>query len=275
MSRHERLRAHAFGTIGHRYTTRDTILYALGCGAGADDLDLVYEPGLIALPTLASMLAYPGNWYADPDVGLDAARIVHGSERIELTGDLPVEGHVRATPEIVAIHDKGPGRGALVISRREIRDAETGRLLATVTQRAFCRGDGGVGGADPMPMPAPLPDRAPDRVVALTTSTRAAAIFRLMGDDNPLHVDPAFAAAAGFPRPILHGLATLGHVARVILRDAPGRSVRVMDARFTAPVVPGDALDIELWDTGAGRAFRVRVGQRIVVDNGEVLFGTG
>jgi acyl dehydratase len=275
MSRHERLLAHGFSTIDHRYTKRDTILYALGCGAGAEELDLVYEQNLIALPALASMLAYPGNWYADPAIGLDAMRIVHGSERIELTGDLPVDGHVTATPRIVAIHDKGLGLGALIISQREIRAAETGQLLATVTQRAFCRGDGGLGGDAAAPVPAPVPDRAPDRVVVLQTSPRAAALYRLMGDDNPLHIDPAFAAAAGFAKPILHGLATLGHAARAILRDAPGRSVRMIDARFTAPVVPGDRLEVDLWDTEVGRAFRARVGQRVVIDNGEVAFGAG
>lgn len=275
MSRHDLLLSHRFPIIEHRYTRRDTIFYALGCGAGADELDLVYERDLIALPTLASMLAHPGNWFADPALGLDAVRVVHASERIELAADLPVEAHVTGTQRIVAIHDRGPRRGALVTTQREIRDAKTGHLLATVTQRALCRGDGGMGGDAPAPVPALMPDRAPDRVVTLQTSPRAAAIFRLMGDDNPLHIDPAFAAAAGFARPILHGLSTLGHAARAILRDAPGRSVRMMEARFTAPVVPGDRLEVDLWDTSTGRAFRARVGQRVVIDNGEVAFGAG
>ena len=275
MTKYERLRKVEWPEITHRYEKRDTILYALGCGAGAEDLDLVHERHLIALPTMASVLAYPGNWYADPDVDLDARLIVHGSERIELTGDLPVEGHVTATPRIVAIHDKGPGRGALVVSQRSIRDVTTGRLLATVTQRAFCRGDGGIGGDDPLPIPAPLPGRPADTVVRLSISPRAAAIYRLLGDDNPLHIDPDFARAAGFPRPILHGLATLGHVERAILRDAPGMPVRLIDARFTAPVFPGDDLEVELWSTEAGRAFRARVGDRVVIDNGEAEFRSG
>lgn len=272
MTRHERLRSSALPAVTHRYGRRDTILYALGCGAGVEDLDLVHERHLVALPTMASVLAYPGNWYADPGIGLDARLIVHGSERIELAGDLPVEGHVTATPRIVAIHDKGPGRGALVVSQRAIREVATGRLVATVTQRAFCRGDGGIGGDDPAPVPAALPARAADRVVSLPISPRAAAIYRLLGDDNPLHIDPDFARAAGFPRPILHGLATLGHAARAIRRDAPGRPVRLIDARFTAPVFPGDELEVELWRTDAGCAFRARVGDRVVIDNGEAEF---
>lgn len=273
MSRHDRLISHVFPIVEHQYTTRDTILYALGCGAGAEDLDLVYESGLIAMPSMASVLAYPGNWYARSEIELDGLRTLHGSERIELAGHLPVEGHVRAAARITAIHDKGEGRGALVVSSREIRDVADGRLLATVTQRAFCRGDGGIGSSGgPVPVPAPVPDRAPDRVVRLATSPRAAAIYRLMGDDNPLHIDPAFARAAGLDRPVLHGLSTYGHVARMIMRDAPDRVFRLMDCRFVAPVFPGETLDLALWQTLDGLAFRARVGPRMVIDNGEVAF---
>lgn len=273
MSQHDRLLSHAFPAVEHRFTARDTILYALGCGAGPQDLDLVYEPGLIALPSMASVLAYPGNWYARPEVALDGLRTVHGSERIELHADLPVEGHVRATPRITAIHDKGPGKGALVISAREVRDLGTDRLLATVTQRAFCRGDGGIGSfGGPASQPAPIPQRVPDREVQVQTSPRAAAIYRLMGDDNPLHIDPDFARAAGFDRPVLHGLCSYGHIARAILRHAPGAAVRLMDCRFAAPVFPGETMDLSLWDRPDGLAFRARVGPRVVIDNGEVAF---
>ena len=278
MSRADRLLAHSFAPITHSYSTRDTILYALGCGAGAEDLDLVYEPGLRALPSMAAVLAYPGNWYADPSIELDPLLTVHASERVELAGPLPVAGRITARPSIVAIHDKGPGRGAIVVSRRELREAGDGRLLATVTQRAFCRGDGGVGegsavATQPAPAPTPLPEGPPDRVVSLPTSTRAAAIYRLLGDDNPLHIDPDFARRAGFSGPILHGLASYGHIARAVLRDAPDRWVRVMDCRFMAPVLPGETLELDLWDLPDGRAFRARVGTRVVVDNGEIDFG--
>ncbi len=273
MSQHDRLLSHVFPTVEHNFTARDTILYALGCGAGPEDLDLVYEPSLIALPSMAAVLSYPGNWYARPDVALDGVLTVHGSERIELIGSLPAQGHVRATPRITAIHDKGPGKGALVISSREVREVASDRLLATITQRAFCRGDGGIGSfGGPAPVYARVPERTPDRELRVPTSPRAAAIYRLMGDDNPLHIDPEFARAAGFGRPLLHGLCSYGHIARAILRHAPGASVRLMDCRFAAPVFPGETMDLCLWDTPEGFAFRARVGPQVVIDNGEVAF---
>lgn len=276
MSRLDALLAFDFPTLVHRYGTRDTILYALGCGAEAEDLDLVYEPGLIALPSMAATLAYPGNWYARPDCPIDAPLVVHGSERVELAAPLPVAAEVTAKPAIVSVTDKGAGRGALVVSRREVRDTATGLPVCTVTQRAFCRGDGGIGSFGEAPPPgAALPSRDPDRTVTLPTSPRAAAIYRLMGDDNPLHIDPGFARSAGFDRPVLHGLATYGHIARALLRDAPGAWVRVMDCRFTAPVFPGDTLTLDLWDMLEGRAFRARVGPRVVIDNGDAIFGPG
>ncbi|MGR3376308.1 MaoC/PaaZ C-terminal domain-containing protein [Salipiger abyssi] len=273
MSRYDRLLARSFEVIEQRYEGRDTILYALGVGAGAEELDLVYEPSLRAIPSLATVLAYPGNWYARPEVDLDARHVVHGSERIELFGPLPVAGHVTAVPRIVAIHDKGEGRGALVISEREIRDAVGGALIAKVTQRALCRADGGIGGpGTPPPAATPLPKRPADRVLPVPTAPNAAAIYRLMGDGNPLHIDPDFARQAGFDRPILHGLSSYGHVCRTLMRIWPERSIHMMDARFTAPVYPGDTLLLEIWERPEGVAFRAHCRGRVAMDNGEIRF---
>lgn len=267
----DRLLAYRFDPVDHVYTARDTILYALGCGAGAGDLDLVYEPRLHALPTMATVLAYPGDWYARPDVPIDPQYVVHGSERIELTCDLPTAAHVQATNRIVGVQDKGPGRGALVISRREIVDAGTGARLATVIQRAFCRGDGGLGSmGEAPPAPATIPDRPADQVLQVETSARAAAIYRLMGDWNPLHIDPDFARRAGFAAPILHGLSTYGHAARAILGARPGARLRLMDCRFSAPVTPGDTLEVQVWDSADGCRFRMSGNGRTVIDNGEM-----
>ncbi|MBL6430130.1 3-alpha,7-alpha,12-alpha-trihydroxy-5-beta-cholest-24-enoyl-CoA hydratase [Maritimibacter sp. DP07] len=273
MSRYDRLMSHDFAPVEHRYDHRDTILYALGVGAGPDALDLVYERDLRAIASMATVTAYPGNWYARPEIDLDDRFTVHGSERFELFGDLPVAGHVIATPRIVAIHDKGEGRGALVISQREVRDAATGRHLATVTQRALCRGDGGVGGPGGRPpAPGPLPSRAADIVLHVPTAANAALIYRLLGDDNPLHVDPAFARDAGFDRPILHGLSSYGHLCRAIMEQRPGVSIQAMDCRFTAPVFPGDMIVLEVWDQPGGVAFRAHSRGRVVIDNGEIRF---
>lgn len=277
MSRYDELMAFRFPEIVQDYGARETILYALGVGAGdpPDDpweLRHVYEDGLMALPTMAVVLAYPGNWYRTLSPGLDDTLIVHASERFELHRPLPVAATLVATPRIVAIYDKGVGRGALVVSERVIADRSTGEALATVTQTAFCRGDGGLGGpVIAPPKPHHLPDRNPDTTVDMPTSSRSALIYRLSGDDNPLHVDPEFARAAGFPKPILHGLATYGHVGRAIskaLRGDSSVSIKTMDCRFTAPVFPGDVLSISLWRDGDAVSFRAKVGERVVVDNG-------
>lgn len=279
-SRYERLLGFEFPQITHAYSTRDTILYALGCGAGEDlcgdgDLRLVYEEDMVALPSMVVTLAYPGFWYRDLNPGLDFVRTVHASERFELDQPLPVSGNVIARPRIVTIHDKGENRGALVVSRREIVEQGSGRRLGTVQQTAFCRGDGGLGGEMvPVPQRHLVPARTPDEVVTLSTSPRAAAIYRLSGDYNPLHIDPKFAAEAGFERPILHGLSTYGHVCRAIMRARGLDSfMRVMDGRFTAPVFPGDSLTILLWHDGPVTSYQVAVGERIVMDDGIAEFG--
>ena len=269
----QRLLALEFPEIRHTFTRRDTILYALGVGIGCDPLDqeqlrFVYEPNLAALPTMAVTLAYPGYWYRDLDTGLDHQRTVHASESITIHATLPVEGTVVAKPRVIGVVDKGKERGALVISERDIFDVMTGERLSTVRQTAMCRGDGGFSHTPQKgERPAPSPDRAPDRALTLPTSLQAALIYRLSGDPNPLHVDPEFARAAGFARPVLHGLATMGlicHAAvRLALDGAPER-LRTMDCRFTAPVYPGDSIGCAFWRTGSEWTFRASVADRVV-----------
>ncbi|MFG1304722.1 MaoC/PaaZ C-terminal domain-containing protein [Xanthobacter autotrophicus] len=274
----DRLRNLRFPRIEQSYGARDCILYALGIGYGDDPLDpaqlvFLYEENLAVAPTFASMLAYPGFWYRDLDTGLDAARVVHLAERIELHAPLPASGRVVAEGGVVAVEDLGAARGALVLSRRHILDAASGAALATVTQTALARGDGGFDAGRPRPPRADalIPERAPDHVVTLPTSPRAALIFRLSGDINPLHADPEAARDAGFPRPVLHGLATYGLAGRALVaRAGAGRPERLtlMEARFTAPVFPGDAVRIEIWTDGAEARFRGLVGERVVMDHG-------
>ncbi|MBN9887166.1 MaoC/PaaZ C-terminal domain-containing protein [Salipiger abyssi] len=271
MSRYERLLDHRFERVDHRYDTRETILYALGIGAGTGDLDLINEPGLKAVPSLATVLAHSGHWSAAPEVPLDDSQALHVSERIELCRDIPVAGHVTALPRITAIQDRGDGRGAMVHLERSICDVETGAALAKITQRVLFRADGGIGGPRrSVPRSAPLPDRPADRVVAVPTSPRAAALYRLMGDDNPLHIDPDSARRSGFERPILHGLCSYGHICRALMREAGGRRLRLMDARFTAPVYPGETLTLEIWHDTDGARFRVQVAGRVVMNEGEL-----
>ena len=280
MTRYDALMALAFPEIEQCYSARDTILYALGVGAGSDpagatELALVYEEGLQVIPSMAVTLAYPGFWYRDLRPGLDYLRTVHASERFEIHRPLPVAATVVARPAIVAIHDKGAGRGSLVVSRRQIIDRPSGALLATVTQTAFCRGDGGLGGPClPPPAPQPIPATDAPLRVNIPVSTRAALIYRLSGDDNPLHVDPVFARAAGFPAPILHGLCTYGHLCRYLMRVAggAGQDIRMMECRFTGPVYPGDTLSVEVWPEPGRALFRAKVANRRVIDHGICAF---
>lgn len=277
MSRYDDLLAFEFPLFEQDYTERDTILYALGVGAGSDGSDerrFVYEKNLVTLPSMAVTLAYPGFWYRDLKPGLDFVRTVHASERIELDRPLPAAASVAARPKIVAIHDKGEGRGSLIVSRREVFDRNSGERIATVQQTAFCRGDGGLGGpVVPLPPAHPIPERKPDLTLDLPILPQAAMIYRLSGDYNPLHVDPDFARGAGFDRPILHGLSTYGHLCRAILKARGLDSfMRVIDCRFTAPVFPGEMLTAQLWLDGNVVSFRAVAGERKVIDNGVAEF---
>ena len=261
----DRLRQLRFPVLAHSYTPRDCILYALGIGYGDDPLDgdqlsFLNEEGLKVAQTFASMVAYPGFWYRDLDTGLDAARVVHLAEEIELHAPLPPAGRMVAEGGVVRVEDLGAARGALVVSRRVIRDEAHGYPFAT----------GGSTSRRPRPEVV-LPDRPPDFAMRRATSPRAALIFRLSGDINPLHIDPAAALGAGFPEPILHGLATYGAAGRALVATVcegrPERLVR-MDAQFTAPVFPGDAVKVEIWAEGAKAMFRALVDERVVLDRG-------
>lgn len=261
----------------HAYKERDTILYALGVGAGADDLPFVYEVGLKALPTMAVVLGYPGFWQKEPRYGIDWRRVLHGEQSIRLHAPLPVSGTIRSELTIDDIFDKGAERGAVLVSSRRLYDAHTGANLATVSQTSMLRGNGGFGGlSEGAPKPHALPPRAPDESVVLRSSPDQALIYRLSGDYNPLHADPAAATEAGFTRPILHGLCTFGVAGRAVLSrlcaDDPSRLKR-FDVRFSAPLYPGETLEVELWREGRGRAgLRARVLERdvVVLNNGYI-----
>jgi acyl dehydratase len=261
-------------TVEQTYTQKDAMLYALGVGLGVDptdrdQLDFVYEKNLKVLPTFAVVLAYPGLWLRDLDTGIDAVKVVHGEQGLTLHQPLSPAGAIVGKSRVTGVVDKGEGRGALVTAERKIFAKGSGELIATVTQTAFCRGDGGFGGpSGPTPKPHELPARAPDLVCDLPTSPQAALIYRLSADINPLHADPEVAKAAGFPRPILHGLATYGVAGHALLRTVCGYDparLKSLNARFTAPVYPGETFRTEIWLDGAVASFRTTAIERNVV----------
>ena len=277
-----KLKARHFPDAVQTYTQKDTMLYALGLGYGHDPMDeqqlqVVYEKALKALPTMAVVLGYPGFWMKDPDSGIDWVRLVHGEQSLTVHKPLPVAGTVVGTSHIKAIVDKGPGKGALVFQQRKLIDKATGDLLATIDHLTFCRADGGFSdqpgngprGGDPMPAPkAATPETAPHFVCDLPTLSQAALIYRLCADDNPLHAEPAVAKAAGFPRPILHGLATYGVAGHAILKtccDYDPARLKALSVRFSSPVFPGETIRTEIWRDGSRVQFRARSVQRDIV----------
>jgi acyl dehydratase len=273
-----------FEEIDEEYTEKDTMLYALGLGLGdeptaAGQLRFVYEDGLSALPTMAVVLGYPGLYLRDPATGVDWKQMLHGEQGLVVHRPLAPSGRVVSTNRIDAVVDKGAGRGALVYSSREQRDAATGEPIVTLTSTAFCRADGGFGGpSGPIRPEHAVPERAPDHVVVRRTLSQSALIYRLCGDRNPIHVDPAVAAAGGFERPILHGLCTYGIAGYSVLAAvcaAEAARLKRLDTRFSAPVLPGDVIETRIWREGEGRAaFRCLVPERdvIVLDNGYAEF---
>jgi len=268
-----------FADIEHAYSEKDTMLYALGVGCGADpdeagDLKFVYERGLAALPTMAVVLAYPGNWLESPQSTADYSKVLHGEQSLVLHRTLAPSGTVIGRTRNTGLLDKGTGKGAVLFTEREIFDKASGERIATMTATAMLRGDGGFGGqAGPQPAPHVLPDTAPTRHVDIRIAPNAALVYRLSGDRNPLHADPKAAAAGGFAKPILHGLCTYGVAGRAIVRaccDNDPTRLRGLQVRFSAPVYPGETVRTEMWPDGERVSFRARVLERdvVVLNNG-------
>ena len=276
---YEKLKSWKIPVASHTYTEKDAILYALGIGCGGQpdqpgDLRFVYEDGLRAFPSMALVLGYPGFWLKHADVGIDWRRLLHGEETMDLFAPLPTTATVTGNTRLVEVYDKGPGKDAVLVIARDVVHETLGTLLATLTTTLVLRGGGGFGGSPgPPSRHAAVPDSPAHRVVDLPTLAQAALIYRLSGDLNPLHADPAVAIAAGFPQPILHGLCTLGIATRAIVRiccaDDPGQ-LRQLGARFYSPGFPGETIRVEIWHESGQGSFRCRVVERdvIVLTNG-------
>jgi acyl dehydratase len=214
------------------------------------------------LPTFPSVVA----WISTPtftELGVDPVHALHAAQRIECGAPIGGPRSVRVETRVTSVRDKGVSRGAIVTASQRVTDRGTGETIAILTTTCFGRAEGGSGDAGPEPVPPrAVPLRAPDASFGVPTSVGLAVAYSATGDANPLHVDAAIATAAGFPRPILHGLCVLGIAARIVM-DAvpghPGRNLATLEARFTAPVFPGDMLVVEVWQDAGDAAFQVRI----------------
>jgi acyl dehydratase len=274
----------AVGAVGDvrtmSWNSKDALLYAVGIGAGQNDLPFTTENTKevqqVVFPTFAvvagSGTTSPGK-SAMAEIGtFNWAMLVHGSQAITLHRPIPVEAEATVQDKVVAMYDKG--KAAVVVTEAETK-LKTGELLWTTRSSVFIRGEGGWDGergpSGPQNEP---PAKAPDHEVTLQTSPDQAFVYRLSGDRNPLHTDPSFAAIGGFDRPILHGLCSYGFTGRALLGALCNNDVtkfKHIEGRFSSPVMPGDALTVRMWNIGAGETvFTTSVGDRVVIDQGLV-----
>jgi acyl dehydratase len=273
----------AVGDVGapveRSWTSTDCLLYAVAVGAGADDplTELAFttentkDVEQQVLPTFGVLLGSGGNNALQNIGSFNPAMLVHTGQSVQLHRPIPVAGTVRSTGRVAGVEDKGSG--ALITTESESVDAATGEPMFTTRSSIFIRGEGGFGGERTPTVRHDPPDRAPDHEVTSTTRPGQALLYRLCGDRNPLHSDPAFAAAGGFDRPILHGLCTYGFTGRALLQalcDGDPARFGSMEGRFSRPVMPGDTLTVSMWldDDGGAATFRTATADGTVVIDG-------
>jgi acyl dehydratase len=238
------------------YTERDTMLYALAIGFGADplnerELPFVYEQrGLRAVPTLATVVTW-GAGVSTDRLGVNYAMVLHGEEEIIFHRPMVAAAVIVTDSGITAVYDKGKDRGAAICRRTILRDETNSEPIATINRTIFARADGGSGGVTSgAPEPHRVPERTPDVSLHFPTRGDQAALYRLCGDRNPLHIDPIVAAKAGFKAPILHGLCNYGITCRAVLQAyAEYDPARIAShaVRFSSPFFPGETLKVDLW----------------------------
>lgn len=274
------LKNYPFEDRQHVISQRDTILYALGIGVGYDPVDerqlrFLYEKDLVAVPAMGAVLALPAPWVNRPESGITWGQMLHGEQGLKIHRPLPTHGTLYGRTHIEEIVDKGAGKGALIYTSRTVYDQATDTPIVTATQTLFCRADGGFGGPVSVARPVhSLPETPCDLVCDLPTLPQAALIYRLSGDVNPLHIDPAVAHEAGFDRPILHGLCSFGVATHAILRavlNYQAERLAGIKVRFSSPVYPGETIRTEIWRESKNRvSFRCKVLERdaIVINNG-------
>ena len=259
------------------WTSKDALLYAVGIGAGTDELQYTTENtkdiDQKVFPTFAVIVG--GGGIPMREVGsFNPALMVHGEQGIELLSEIPAEGEIESVGECTAIYDKGSA--AVLEFTSESKNIATGEVLLRTRTSLFCRGEGGWGGDRGPSEKIQFPDRTPDQQVSYTTREDQALTYRLSGDRNPLHSDPSFSAMGGFEKPILHGLCTYGFTGRGLLNalgDGEAGRFKSMNARFSKPVIPGDTLTVSMWVDGSEALFRTtNQDGDVVIDQGVFRF---
>ena len=255
--------------IPGEWTEKDVMLYALG--VGETSLPFCYERDLKVLPTFAVVPPFPAMFTIGGAMNVNPMMILHGEQRIELAGPIPTRAKVVSQPQVVALYDKV--KGAVVVVEVESRD-EKGTLLFKNTFTVFARGEGGFGGdRGPTGAKNEPPSRVPDAVEEMKTVEHQALLYRLSGDTNPLHADPDMAALGGYPKPILHGLCTFGHVGRAILHRFCGSDparFKDFEVRFSGVVYPGETIVTEMWQESPTRV----IVQAQTKERGEVVLSS-
>jgi acyl dehydratase len=270
------------------WTSTDSLLYALGVGAGVSDptgfeLEFTTENSADvkqqAFPTMPVVIGPKGGGGGSggnpfSKIGtFDWAMLVHGEQSVTLHQPLPPEGTAMMVNKVAAMYDKG--KAAIVVLENNATDS-SGKPLFSTTMSAFIRGEGGWGGDRGPSGPRNVaPERAPDEVVTYTTRPDQALLYRLNGDRNPLHSDPSFAKLAGFDKPILHGLCTFGFTGRALLHAVCGSDparFKEIEGRFSQPVMPGEALEVRIWVDGNEAIYQTWVGDHVVLDGGKLTF---
>ena len=258
------------------YTDKDSILYGLGVGLGNDPMDIdelkyVYENGQIALPSMATNFQYHSSLLMSAK--LNFVMVVHGEQKLSIINPIPVSGDFLADMKVLNCFDKGASKGAIIDVETTVKLKSDGTEICKLISTTFARGDGGFDGPESPPQEIFAPEGSPDIVDEITTKPDQALIFRLSGDYNPLHSDPNFAKAAGFPKPILHGLCTYGVACRSIVKTACDNDVKKLksfNCRFSSPVFPGETIVTEMWKNGNDINFQSKVKERdkIILKNG-------
>ncbi len=267
------------GPMTKEYSWKDIVLYALGVGAGFDELEHVYENRLKAVPSFAVTAIYDQDIFAQLAVnaGVNLAGLLHGEHELVFHNPIPPESGVFTSEgTITNIYDKGEGKGALVIVEFDTFHSN-GQKLFTNIATLFARLDGGFGGTDQpedQKLLVDFPDREPDFEELARPSPDQPLLFRLSGDTFALHIDPDFARASGFEKPIMHGLCTHGYTCRAVIKHLfPGEPERLtrFRNRFSRPLYPGVPIKTFIWKTGEGAA----VFKTISTETGEVVIDRG